>query len=392
MTSSGSIGEVAATRHPSLRITAVGDIAFEGEESDRPTLQSLAGIRQALSSADLVVGNLECPLVDHARPIPGKCTMRGARGWAGVLKQAGFRVLSLANNHAMDHGESGLFSTINALDAEGIIHVGAGRDHAEACAPRFVQVDHRRVGFLARSSVVVSARTYAAPGVPGVAFLDVPETCRAIEECRTKCDIVVLLVHWGIEEYLYPSPDQRREAALFAAAGADAIFGHHPHVMQGAEYIGRCPVLYSVGNFLFSEFVWTYTTPRGEEIAQLSGLSRQNRKVPIATLEWSGSGQPAIDYAFARIEDACRVVMEEDTDSTRQMAELSAALGRPFYPTIWRLYALRREWQLRGKTNQSLRDYVGKLNRLRPRHIAEGVGAIRRSLRVVFGKSTNPYE
>jgi len=371
---------------------AIGDIAFEGEEADRPSLQNLAGVLELLSSADLVVGNLECPLVDHATPIPGKCTMRGARGWAGVLKRAGIRVVSLANNHAMDHGENGLFSTINALESEGIIHVGAGRDRAEACAPRFVQVGDWRVGFLARSSVIVSARTYAEPGVPGVAFFDIDETCRAIEACRQKCDLVVLLVHWGIEEYLYPSPDQRRDAALLAAAGADAIVGHHPHVVQGAEFIGRCPVLYSVGNFLFSEFEWTYTTPRGEDIAQLSGLSGENRKVLIATLEWTGNRQPGLDKTFARIEDACRVVMDENADSPRQMAELSARLGRPGYAALWRLYALRREWQLRGTTEQSVFAYLKKLNRLRPRHVAEGLDAVRRSLRVVFGKSTNPYE
>ena len=376
----------------SMRMVAVGDIAFEGTESDRPTLECLTGVHPVLASADLIVGNLECPLVDQAAPIPGKCTMRGSRGWAGVLRQAGIRVVSLANNHAMDHGESGLFSTMDALDKEGIVHVGAGRDRAEACAPRFLQVAGRRIGFLARSSVIVTARTYADVGRPGVAFLEVEETCQAITRARKECDVLVLLVHWGIEEYLYPSPSQRSDARLFADAGADAILGHHPHVIQGAEFVGHCPVLYSAGNFLFSEFEWTYQTPDGAESAQVSGLSAENRKALMASLEWSGESAPRLDYAFARIEDGSRLVMDDSARSRRQMAALSASLGRPWYGPRWRLYALRKEWQLRGGTGDSLVGILGRLHRLRPRHFGEAVAALRRSLRIVSEKSTNPYE
>jgi hypothetical protein len=250
----------------------------------------------------------------------------------------------------------------------------------------------RRIGFLARSSVIVTARTYAEVGTPGVAFLDVEETCRAIASSRRECDVLVLLVHWGIEEYHYPSPSQRSDARLFADAGADAILGHHPHVIQGAEFVGHCPVLYSVGNFLFSEFEWTYQAPDGVETAQVSGLSAENRNALMAILEWSGNSRPKLDYAFARIEDASRIVMDDSATSRRQMAALSASLGRPLYAPRWRLYALLKEWQLRGGSGDSLVGIIGRLHRLRPRHLGEAVAALRRSLRIVSEKSTNPYE
>ena len=376
----------------SLHLVVVGDIAFEGTEADRPSAESLAGVREVLSSADLAVGNLECPLVDDAMPAPGKCTMRGARVWAGVLRQAGIGVVSLANNHAMDHGEAGLFSTIDALERAGIVHVGAGRNRAEACAPRFVSVRGSRVGFLARSAVIVTSRAYAEEGSPGVAFLDMAETCAAIADCRKHCDLVILLVHWGIEEYLHPSPSQRSDARRLASAGADAIIGHHPHVIQGAEYLGSCPVLYSLGNFVFSEFKWTYRTPEGAEIAQVSRLSPENRRALMATVDWSGQARPGLSYAFARIEDGGRLALEEDPASERLIGKLSASLNGPWYAARWRLYALRKEWELRGGPGDSLAGILSRLHRLRPRHVGEALAALRRSLRIVSGKSTNPYE
>jgi poly-gamma-glutamate capsule biosynthesis protein CapA/YwtB (metallophosphatase superfamily) len=379
-------------QEPSLRLAAVGDIAFEGAEADRPTLDCLAGVRDVLATADLVVGNLECPLVDDAAPIPGKCTMRGARAWAGVLRQAGIGVVSLANNHSMDHGEAGLFSTIDALERAGIAHVGAGKNRAEACAPRFVSVRGKRVGFLARSAVIVTSRAYAEEGSPGVAFLDMAETCSAIADCRKHCDLVILLVHWGIEEYLHPSPSQRRDARRFATAGADAVIGHHPHVIQGAEYVGSCAVLYSLGNFVFSEFEWTYQTPEGAEIAQVSRLSRENRRALMASVDWSAEARPRLSYAFARIEDRGRLKLEEDPASERLIGKLSASLNRPWYAARWRLYALRKEWELRGGPGDSMAGVLGRLHRLRPRHVGEALAALRRSLRIVSGKSTNPYE
>ena len=107
----------------------------------------------------------------------------------------------------------------------------------------------------------VSSACFAGAETPGVAWLDEAETVAALRSCRSRADMVVLIVHWGIEEYRYPSPEQRAQALRLQAAGADLILGHHPHVLQGVEENSRGVIAYSLGNFLFDEFDWAFEYP-----------------------------------------------------------------------------------------------------------------------------------
>ena len=195
---------------PRFQLAALGDISFEGRTSNRPSVECFSDIVAKLHAHDLVVANLESPLTNVGTPIPGKCTLRGCPEWAPVLKAAGIRVVSLANNHMMDYGREGLISTLEALHRAGIAHAGAGMNRAEACAPLYVDVAGRRVALLGRSAVIVSAPTYADERTAGVAFLDEDETTAAIRSCRPHADIVVVMIHWGVEEYSRPTPQQRR--------------------------------------------------------------------------------------------------------------------------------------------------------------------------------------
>ena len=111
-----------------LNIAAVGDISFEGRWSDTPGAHVFESVSHLLKACDLAVGNLEGPLFDGNNPVTVKTTLRGSTRWADVLSQTGFKVVSLANNHIMDHGKEGLFQTMEALEKAGIICFGAGND------------------------------------------------------------------------------------------------------------------------------------------------------------------------------------------------------------------------------------------------------------------------
>lgn len=376
-----------------FRLSAVGDISFEGSEADSPSLECFKRMASSFRQADLVVANLECVLTSIGHDgIPGKCTLRSSPEWAQILRRAGIGLVSLANNHTMDFGSVGLLDTMEALRQADVNFVGAGRNRDEAYAPVFLDIAQRRIAFLARSAVIVSAPTYATENIPGVAFLDVDQTVAAIRACRSRADLVVLLVHWGIEEYSYPSLAQRALAKQLIEAGADLILGHHPHVLQGAEQFGAGMAVYSLGNFVFNEFEWTYLLQDGKKSPQFASLSRDNRNGVIATFEWTGRSAATIKTEFTRIGHRGEAFIDSDPARQVEWKTLCARLSRCCYGTWWRWYAMRREWALRLGDDASLTRVLGNLHRIRTRHIARTFASLLRSFRIVTEKTTNPYE
>jgi hypothetical protein len=376
----------------SLNLAFLGDLCFEGWEADGPDRPFMEDFAPLFKSADLVIGNLECPLLEQGTSIPGKCSLRGSTAWAHALRRYGIGMVSLANNHSMDYGEEGLASTIAALDAAGIVHVGAGPSAAAARAGRLLTIRGRTVALLARTAVFVAAPTAASDTAGGVALLDEEETLRAIIELRARADVVILLIHWGVEEYLYPSPGQRRLAAKLAEAGVDAVVGHHPHVIQGWESISNTIVLYSLGNFVFREFAWTYISPDGTQIPQWSPLSAENRKAVAATVQWNAEGRAEVKQLFARINPDGSTRLDRSPARVREFRRRSARLRLPGYAHWWKTYAWAREFQLRVLSQVSLHTLPRKLLRIRPHHLRDLITALRRSRRIVSETSTNFYE
>ena len=377
----------------SLSVAAVGDLSFAGPDADKPAPQLLAEPTACFREVDLVIGNLESPLLTNGRPIEGKCTLRACPEWAETLREAGVDLVSLANNHIMDYGPTGLRETMDALNQAGVRFVGAGLDKERACAPVFLTVRGTRVACMARTSVVVRAPTRAQERTPGVAFLDVTETIAAIERCRQEADVVVLLLHWGLEHYRYPSPDQRALARQLVRAGADVILGHHPHVAQGVERLGQAVVAYSLGNFAFSELDWDWLGPDGNSTKERLRLSVENRRGLILGLRYAPDRPPAVEIQPTVIEGDGRVRLDREHWRPMELRRLSTPLSRPGYRWWWWLYALRREWALRLKPEGlSVSHFGRKLFRIRPRHFKHLASSLYRSSRIVLERSTNPYE
>ncbi|MPY87937.1 MAG: hypothetical protein GEU99_08455 [Luteitalea sp.] len=374
-----------------LSLALVGDLSFEGALADHPTREWLSAVAPCFRGADLAIGNLESPLLESGERIPGKCTLRGSTEWANVLREAGLGLVTLANNHTMDYGVNGLRSTTEALERAGIQYVGAGLDLTTACAPAFVDVRGIRVACLGRTFVPVSAPIRAGRGTPGVAFLDQEETMESLRRCRREADLVVLLLHWGLEEYRYPSPDQRRLARDLVRAGANAIVGHHPHVIQGIERIGPSIVAYSLGNFLFSDFEWEYRQ-NGVPVKTTSRLSEENRRGLVLEVTWSAASGFSLHPRPTRIDAKQGAQLDVSSTRKEEIDALSAGLDRLRYRHWWYLYALRREWSLRLGPKLSPRQVLKKAHKLRPRHLHKMLVSLRRSTKIVSERSTNPYE
>ncbi len=266
-----------------IEIVAVGDLSLaRGVNVDLYTGRSESPLRYVaplIGRADVAFGNLESPLTKRAKRAPtkgprgGSIYLKGNPDYTFLLTEAGFDVLSLANNHIMDYGEQGLSDTLYYLAQEEIKHAGAGPDLAAALEPARIDVDDYVIHFLAFSGVEPK-EYYAGAAKAGSAPLDEGTIVAAISRARTEASLVVVSLHWGGESMAYPSSEQKRLAHKFVDAGADVILGHHPHVIQGVESYEGAIIAYSLGNFLFDSRYPErhYSTVLAVEVSRSRGI------------------------------------------------------------------------------------------------------------------------
>jgi poly-gamma-glutamate capsule biosynthesis protein CapA/YwtB (metallophosphatase superfamily) len=250
---------------PSVRLMAVGDLMLGWEVGRRIVGKGPAApwsrVQQYLDQAEILVGNLECVLSVRGDPWPGKLIhLRAPTAAAASLASAGFDVVSVANNHALDFGPLAFGDTLSALDDQGIEHSGGGPDENAARAPVVITHDGLRVAFLSyvlpfASRPRFSTRQWAAgPSRAGLA-LGTPESVRGdVTLAHQIADVVVVMVHGGVEYRTRPIPAQREFAQAAIDAGASLVLGAHPHVLQGYARRGNTLVAFSLGNFVFSRF------------------------------------------------------------------------------------------------------------------------------------------
>jgi poly-gamma-glutamate synthesis protein (capsule biosynthesis protein) len=219
----------------------------------------------ALQSADIAFGNLECPITDYATKTPGKSwesiqqnrnfIFKAPPEYSGrLLKDAGYEVVSLANNHAMDYCAEGMLDTLAALESAGVSWVGAGRNRDEAFASCILRGNGLRIGYLARS-VIVPAASRSGENSPGLAWHGSSysaELAAAIRDLGKQADIVIVTFHWGIEGQRRHSAYQQQIARRCIDDGALLVIGHHTHCLQGIEMYNGGLIAYSLGNFLFT--------------------------------------------------------------------------------------------------------------------------------------------
>lgn len=291
----------------------------------------------------------------------------------------------------MDYGEDGLFSTIAALEEAGLPFTGAGKNRNEANKPLFMNLNGHNVAVIARSSVVVASRCYAGEQEPGVAFLDLTETVNTIIECKKQSDCVIVIVHWGIEQYEYPTPEQRSMAKKLVQAGADIILGHHPHVLQGIETYDGSLICYSMGNFLFDEFNWSFINREGKPHQSQFKLSENNRKSGLTVIN---SSENKHTYRFIPTLITNDGIIKLDKSQRRLTAfkKLCLRLNSPAYDFIWKLYSLQMEWKIRVKPVMGGDLTWSRIKKIRPSHFKQLFLTLKRSLKITSEKSTNPYE
>ncbi len=255
-------GPVAAgsVKPGTLTLSFVGDILLGGTVGElideEGPLAPWQGVRDFLSSADLTCGNFESAVGTTGTPAPGKTwTFRAAPKSLEGLKAAGFDVVSLANNHALDYGAECLLEGVQLLKNAGIGAIGAGADDRAARAPFIFEKNGLKVGILATAVVVPNESWAAGKESPGLAvdyYGWYPGIVASIKDLSQSVDVVIVVVHWGEERATAPVDWIMPIAKAMKQAGAHVIVGSHPHVLEGIYYDGRTVTAYSLGNFVFS--------------------------------------------------------------------------------------------------------------------------------------------
>ena len=235
-----------------------------------------------LSSADITIGNLECPISDNGQAVQKKYAFRAPKEAAKSLSYAGFDVLSLGNNHSLDYGPDALLDTLSLLDSEKIHAIGAGKDENEAYEPLFMTVNGLRLAFLSFVDVPTTDFDYllweAGPGQPGIAWAHDEKVQQGVISAKKEADVVIVMFHNGFEFWQKVSDRQQETAKLAIDSGATLVIGSHPHVLQRIESYKNGLIAYSMGNFVFDNFLFppNYSailslelSPRGVESYEL---------------------------------------------------------------------------------------------------------------------------
>ncbi len=244
-------------RSRDVTLAAFGDANFgDGVLSvmqQRGALHPWRGVAPTLRRADIAFGNLECAISTRGAPVPKEFNFRGRpRDLTAVVRFAGLDVLNLANNHAGDFGMPALLDTVRAVRAAGAIPVGAGATLAAAREPQVITRLGLRVAFVGFSDIG-PASFFAGPGSPGTSSATFPAIAAAVRAARRRADVVVATFHWGVERATSENARQRAFAQAALSAGAGAVIGAHPHVLQPVRRLaGRRLIAYSLGNFVWS--------------------------------------------------------------------------------------------------------------------------------------------
>lgn len=236
-------------------LCAVGDILL-----DRGVRKEIKGdydypykkVKNILNEADITIGNLESPITDGGTPVLKRpiIIFKADPENSQAIKEAGFDILSLANNHTMDYGTQGMINTINILKNNNIDFIGAGLNYEDARKPLYVEKRNCKIGFLGYS--IFPPEGYITfSDRPDVAKVDPKSLEDEIKSAKEKCDFLIVSLHWGKEYEFYRGKMQKELAYTIIDSGGDLIIGHHPHVLQGVERYKNGIIFYSLGNFVF---------------------------------------------------------------------------------------------------------------------------------------------
>lgn len=282
-----------------ITLAFAGDVHFAGRVARllKNPATTFGPITSVLKSADFTAVNLETPVTSRGQPQPKTYHFAATPGAFTALRDAGVDLVTMANNHILDYGQTGLADTLAAAKAAHFPFVGAGVNAAAAWAPYVTTINGTKIAIVGVSQVAELALSWVATASrPGEANAINPgQTLAAVRAAKRLARIVIVFMHWGTEGMACPDQNQLSLAPKLAAAGASIIIGAHAHLLQGSGWLGHTFVAYGMGNFLWWEN--SYSTATGVLKLTLHPHAPLTARFVPAVV--SGTGQPIVDQGAA---------------------------------------------------------------------------------------------
>jgi poly-gamma-glutamate capsule biosynthesis protein CapA/YwtB (metallophosphatase superfamily) len=209
-----------------------------------------AAFTNILNSADLRIANLECVIATTGKAAEKNFTFRAHPRVIPLLKKH-FDAISIANNHSGDYGPDAFTEMLTLLKEQQMPYFGGGSNLSEAHRPHIIEKNGLRIALLGYDEFM--PRSFEANiNKAGVAWSEDEQVVADIKYARQhyRADIVIPFMHWGWENEMTANRRQRELARIMIDAGADAVIGGHPHVIQNTESYKGKPIIYSIGNFM----------------------------------------------------------------------------------------------------------------------------------------------
>ena len=249
-----------------VTISFAGDILFDDNYAVMAQVVQNGGditygidseLIREMQSADVMMLNNEFPYSDRGEPLEEKqFTFRAKPSTVFYLDELGVDLVSLANNHAYDYGETAFLDTMATLQDAGIIYVGAGHDLREARRPVCYIMNNIKIAIISATQIerLDNPDTKGATDTSAGVFRcwNGDNLLETVREAAEDNDYVIVYLHWGTENETTIDWAQEKQAAEVAEAGADLIIGDHPHCLQQISIVKGVPVVYSLGNFWFN--------------------------------------------------------------------------------------------------------------------------------------------
>lgn len=249
---------ISVTERQNVTITFAGDIMMDRgvkgsvNKNFNGDYSQLFAKTTLFKEDDISFANLEGPVSDVGRNVGSIYSFRMDPKTLFALKDSGFDIVSVANNHAGDWTIAAFKDTLARLTAAGIGYTGGGMTYEEAIRPVIIEKNGIKIGFIGFTDV--GPNWLAVNGeTPGILLANDEKFTTIITNAKAECDFLIASFHFGDE---YSTYNKKQESLAQAAIdnGANIVVGHHPHVEQEIVYYKDSPIIYSLGNFIFDQY------------------------------------------------------------------------------------------------------------------------------------------
>jgi len=238
---------------------AVGDVSYsravERAVKNRDNLYyPFEKTKDEILKADFAFANLETTVMDGRPILDNEMVFRSNVSTVEVLKNVGFDLVSLANNHTPDFREKGIVKTMKNLDSQNILHSGLGLNLKDSLKPTLLEVDGYKLAVISFLDPAFVPKSYGATlESAGTAFMSFENLEAGMRLAKESADLVFVSMHAGSEYVNKPNQFQIDFARKAIDLGAEVVIGHHPHVVQSMEKYKGKYIFYSLGNFVFDQ-------------------------------------------------------------------------------------------------------------------------------------------